>query len=377
MAHCPSAFERYVDVKAVPDMFQYPYGEARWRQVLWLFRTLVWMTVVGLQALAPVGRPVVFRSKVQHFYWADSVVSVGAERLNDKYVKNVVFALFSYWLAVALKRRMILFPCTIGPLYRKATRWLCRLVLTRVDVVYVRDKESRDIVIGLGAGAGENMICTADVAVLQESAADVEVGKVVPVWPFGTVVGLSVMRWTYVSNEVKTDLACYSSYVREMAQFADEVITRYNATIVLIPTNFPVHGCREDDLTTSREVLSQMERKGRAVLVDRLPSPGQLKAVLSRCDVNIVTRMHACILSTAAGVPTMSVNYLFKLRSYMESLGMEEYAIDIERFSCVSALGIFDRLWASRAFLRAHLRDRIAERQLHVVESVGACSAFV
>ena len=97
----------------------------------------------------------------------------------------------------------------------------------------------------------------------------------------------------------------------------------------------------------------------RIKIVDELPSALEFKSLLARSAVNVTTRMHACILSTSAFVPTMSINYLFKLKEYMDSLGMSKYSIDIEDFNAEDSLSMFDELWNTREVEKTILRNVI------------------
>ena len=69
--------------------------------------------------------------------------------------------------------------------------------------------------------------------------------------------------------------------------------------------------------------------------------------------------MHACIFSTGAGVPTISVNYLYKLREYMANLGLEDFSIDIEEFNAEWMMAAFDRMWLRRAEIRQKIQMRM------------------
>lgn len=364
MAHYPEAFAGAPGVVAVSDMFRYPFSKSRQSQVFWLAGTMLWMTAVALESLC--GRPgMLSGEKAIDLAWADVVISVGAERLNDKYPKNIAFSLYTYWLAKTMGRAVIIFPSTIGPLFRPLTRIFTRNVLKKLDLVYVRDHQSAEIVRSLKDVSAERLIECPDLAVLQnpdalDSAQFRERHRIAEQQP---IVGISAMRWTYVHNSKDTPYSNYGSYVEQMARLADTVVERYGAFVIFYPTNFPERGCREDDVSVAREIRNRMEHRNSASVLESLPSATQFQGMLSLSEVNITTRMHACILSTGAAVPTLSVNYLFKLRGYMASLGLEEFSIDIEEFNAATMIEMFDRMWRERQQWRRHLRAKIDERR--------------
>lgn len=382
MAHDPAAIERVYHRPTVRDVFEYPFKQPRLRQFLWGFKTLFWMTGVlmcvtflrNVETAADV--PIPFRKKVEPFLWAELVVSVGAERLNDKYYKNVLFSLYTYFLVRLLGRRMVLFPQTSGPFFFSWTKWLTHKVLRNVDLVYTRDGESTRLlrdVIGLPR---DKLIESVDVAVMETGISREEAFERMGIPKATPLVGISAMRWSYFKNRVETLFSNYPAYLREMARTIDVLIEKYKVTVVLFPTNFPIHGSREDDVTTCGEILSRVKRRDRAKLVYDLPTPSQLMGMLACCEVNITTRMHACILSTNAFVPTVSVNYLFKVREYMTSLGLGDFSIDIEEMNAERALAAFGRIWEEREHWRSNLRKAIGERKENLWKSMEALDAL-
>ncbi|SEM27758.1 Polysaccharide pyruvyl transferase family protein WcaK [Syntrophus gentianae] len=367
MAHYPDSFRELCQIHAVEDVFQYPFGKGRFVQVVWLCRTLIWMSIIFAQTIFfPQGKILLFKGKVREFLWADVVVSVGAERINDKFIKNICFSLYTYEIVKRLGRPMVLFPCTIGPFLFKSTQWLAATVLRHLDLIYTRDNLSFKTTCGLKGVGKKKVVNTSDVAIFQPQADRNRALNLIGAKDDEYIVGISVMRWSYVANSVDTAYSNYESYVREMAFFADNLVERYGVTVIFYPTNFPVRGCREDDVTTAREIQLRMRYKDRTRIIEKLPRPSDLKGMLACSEINITTRMHACILSTGAYVPTISINYLFKLREYMHSLGLGDFSIDIEQFNADWALKAFNLLWDKRSYWRGKIREgvRIKQEQL-------------
>lgn len=354
MAHYPQAFH-YEGIESIPDAYEYPYLKPRWFQLVWLAKTLFWLSAAYLQALILKDKPfVLFREKTRHFQWADLAVSVGAERINDKFINIQVFSLLSLGLLKAMGKRVVFFPSTVGPFFYRTTRWFASRILGGLELVYTRDHQSTLTCLETLRLDPARVVETSDVAVFQEQEGSEASRKLLdsfsgqPLPPGVPLVGLSALEWTYRANKIETPYSNFDSYLTQMARLADTVVERYGAKIVFFPTNYRVHGCREDDVEVCRKVRARMTRVTETILIDRLTSPSQFKGMLACCRVNIVTRMHACILSTGAAIPTLSVNYLFKLKEYMESLGLSEFSVDIEEFQAETLLGPFERLWKDR-----------------------------
>ena len=365
MAHYPGAF-RYEGVESVPDAFEFPYLKPRWVQVIWLAKTLLWLCAAFLQALLIKARPFpFFQEKTRHFQWADLAVSVGAERLNDKFVSSLFFSALNLRLLKAMGKRVVFFPSTVGPFLHGPTRALAAGALRGLELVYTRDRQSTETCLEELKLDPQRVVETSDVAVFQDQEGDEKSWDLLSSFrgktlgPGTPLVGISALKWTYRASKA-TPYSNYDSYLREAARLGDELAGKYGVQVALFPTNYPLHGCREDDVTVCREILGRMKRKDEAFVIDRLTSPAQFKGLLACSRVNVVTRMHACILSTGAGIPTLSINYLFKLREYMESLGLGDFTLDIDDFNAQALFPAFDKMWVERDLWAGRIRKAVA-----------------
>jgi polysaccharide pyruvyl transferase WcaK-like protein len=59
----------------------------------------------------------------------------------------------------------------------------------------------------------------------------------------------------------------------------------------------------------------------------------------------------------------MSINYLFKLKEYMQGIGLGDYTIDIEDFNAKDSSEIFSRLWKNKEILRSGLEQTMRDKQ--------------
>ncbi len=360
MAHYPSVFEKKYEVKSVRDIFNYPFNKNRFSQVIWLIKTINWMCFAWCFP-----KTAIKTKRWNDFHWADTVVSVGAERINDKYIKNEFFSLFTYAIVKKFNRKMILAPSTYGPFLYRFTRNSANYVFKKLDIIYCRDQKSYDTVSRFKNINLSKIINTSDVAIFQEWSTNY---KPTLFDNDKKLVGVSVLRWIYLANKYETPYSNYESYKKEMAVLIDSVIEKYNVNILLLPTNYPVNGCREDDVIVANEIYDLTNHKKHIRIVETLLSAYEFKSLLACCEINITTRMHACILSTSAYIPTMSVNYLFKLKEYMNSIGLDAYSVDIEDFSAFESLKIFEQLWLNRDSIKSELFKTI-ESKKHDLQS--------
>jgi polysaccharide pyruvyl transferase WcaK-like protein len=362
MAVYPQAFESLAGVeKSLPDPFDYPYRKSKAAKIKWALKTFLTMLLVRLQAKKDLKAFRSLASKFQDYLWADWVISIHAERIKESFYIDALYTLFSFHIAHLLGKKVILFPCTLGP-YGFGTRSLVDRWLRDVDLLFTRDTLSFDLAHETaGLPAGKIVEC-ADVAVMQEYLPREEALRVIGCDSEDQLVGVSVMRWRYIKGAV-SKYSTYASYVTEMAKVVDHLVANYGVKVVLYPTNYAIRGCTTDDREAIRDIYEMATQKEKIVCVEEFLSPSQLKGALSCSAVNITTRMHACIFSTGAGVPTLSVNYLYKLREYMASLGLADYSIDIEDFNAEWMLGAFEKMWHRRCEIRAQIEAGMAAKR--------------
>ncbi|NOQ24389.1 MAG: hypothetical protein GQ564_03420 [Bacteroidales bacterium] len=366
MAHYPKAFIQRYGLNSVQDFFHYPYKRSRIFQYLWLFNTLGWMFLSYV--LPDFIRKIVYKRKLKHFYWADLIVSVGAERINDKYIKAVVFAQYTYAIVKRMKKKLVIFPSTFGPFLHNWTKFLFKKVFKNIDIVYSRDNKSQLLCNELLGEKKENFIETSDVAIFQpwsdqKKKLQEKYGR--------PIIGISVMEWTYVANSHETPYSNYKAYKEQMVTLIDKIIEKYKVHVILYPTNFLVHGGRGDDVIVCDEIYKDIEYKNDTSILRDLVSPNEFKSMLSASEINITTRMHACILSTGAYVPTISINYLFKLKEYMDSLGLSEFSIDIEDFEHSIVFKMFEKMWADRIHWAKHTKEKIEYKKKDLNEALN------
>ena len=207
MAHYPSVFEDKYNVKSVPDIFKFPFNQKRLKQSVWLFKTILWMLISWLFPSMAI------KSKRWSDYrWADVVISVGAERINDKYIKNELFSLFTYAIVKKFGKKMVLFPSTYGPFLYKFTYKLSKKVFSSLDLIYARDQKSFNTLKSFDLDESK-IINTSDVAIFQEWDTCFIKYSFENNLP---IVGVSVLKWTYVANKYETPYSNYETYVREI-----------------------------------------------------------------------------------------------------------------------------------------------------------------
>jgi polysaccharide pyruvyl transferase WcaK-like protein len=395
LAQFPEHVEKFSGYPSASELIAMPFKQARVKQYIWLIKTVIWMTVHALALLlrkikVPIPHTLYTfdKSKLQALNclaWAEIVVSIGAERINDNFVKSIFFSLYMLWCAKLSGKFLVLFPMTIGPFHFSITKLLSRAMLNHCDVIFLRDQRSYDTVKELSINK-PYVISTCDVAVQQVPAPVETISRLfgqlgLPDCPLThtirraspehssginpartgliesrPLVGFSVMKWSYRKAQGPSR---YEDYKLAIARAVDYLIENAGVSIVLLATNVPVHGCREDDTKVIRELKELITNKSRVYAFENLLTPAEIKGLIGQMEMCLTTRMHACIFSTGICTPTVTINYQFKLKEYMKLLGLENYTLDIDLVNPDNLKELVAKGWQDRQRIREQLEEKM------------------
>lgn len=376
LAQTPESIHNLTGLPCYHELITLPLGQSRLKQIFWLIKTACWMFFhlfavqcrrAGIKISAS---SYTFnehaKKAIEKIQEADIVVSVGAERINDNFYKAILFSLYMLWMVKSYNKFLVLFPQTIGPFHFKITKFLSKLILNKCDVIFLRDHKSREIVKQINV-CGPIIIDTCDVAVLQSSVITDEAKKLL--YQAGIpnddkpLIGMSVMRWSYIKAEGKSG---YEEYKRAIASVADEYIEQKGARVLFIATNILTEGCREDDVAAAQDIMNLMRNGKGATILYEVYSPAQMKGIMGLLDLCMVTRMHACIFSTGIYTPTVSINYQFKLKEYMQLMGLGDYTVDIDIVTTDNLRVLMNRGWETRSANRKILEKNINDWSINL-----------
>ncbi|MHB8158534.1 MAG: polysaccharide pyruvyl transferase CsaB, partial [Desulfocucumaceae bacterium] len=178
---------------------------------------------------------------------ADLLISGGGGLLQDVTGPNsILYYLGIVTLAKILKKPVLFYGQGIGPVKTPLGRTMMRLVANRVDLITVRDRESKKELLDLG-------VIKPRVEVTADPALGLDTGEIDPgmgygllseagVPPGGNLVGVSVRRWKG-----------QGIYKESIARVCDDLIAG-GSNVVFLPMHYP------EDVAVSKEISSIMSR---------------------------------------------------------------------------------------------------------------------
>jgi len=252
---------------------------------------------------------------------AQICVSLSGETINDHYMPHMYLRLLTYHLAILRGRKFLVFPQSIGPVFRPFSKWLLRKVLGKADFIIARDNESFALAKDLWSGCKVEILFCPDVAVTQES-----VPERLPVrLQSKKVVGITV------SDIPKKEMGFDGDYLNEFLNGVGDGLDSKEYQILLMPSNYSnIDVSRDYHVCLKAKSLLEEMNFDVSILDNDVYHPDIFQGMQKNLYAFISTRMHVGILATSAGVPTLMINTQHKIRSYMMLMGMEDFVVELD-----------------------------------------------
>ncbi len=261
---------------------------------------------------------------------ADVVISGGGSLLQDVTSSmSARYYLFVIRVAGFFGRKTMIYAQGVGPLIRKSTRRAVQRTLNGVDLITVRDPDSKALLESIGVNRVPIHL-SADPSFFVEPDLDAADRLLADHGLCGQeLIGVSIRQWP---GSVE--------WVNEMAKGLREVSMALNVPLVLIPMQEPA------DAEVS-------EALGVGSVIRGITYVRTAKGLIARCRMVVGMRLHSLIFAASAGVPFIAIEYDPKVASFTS-------AVDQGRGVRVDSLKADDLMEAMMACWES--RESLAER---------------
>ncbi|MBM3746393.1 MAG: glycosyltransferase [Acidobacteria bacterium] len=222
-------------------------------------------------------------------------------------------------LACMLGRPTMMLAHGIGPLPFPDGRAVVGHLANACDLITVRDVQSKDLLVRLGV-ATSKVFVTADSAYCLSPAPDAETRRVLEAAgvPAGSFIAVSVRPWEVPGAPVGWEVP----FAAALGALSGEV----GLPVVLVP--FQTKG--PDDRVPAEQIRAAIDTPlGACVLGDGL-RPEVIAGVLRMARMVVGMRLHALILATAVGTPSVGVAYDPKVSYQMEKIGALDRCVSLD-----------------------------------------------
>ena len=293
----------------------------------WIVQIIIWLLFqklgVDIKSLFSKDKKVVLSEYLE----SDLIVSSGGGYLHDNHVSALFLALLSIFVATSLKKKVVLYSQSIGPINKNLYRPFVRSVLNKVDLILVREKISEEFLHGIGVNKPD-LIVTGDAAFVYSSMSDDEVENTVETEKIDRSkfnVGITVRHWHFPTFSNSDEM--YNNYKQVIAQISDYVIEKYDAEITFIP--MIMRDTFNDERLIAEEIISKMRCPEKARVIYNEYSPLAIRHIIGSMDLLIGTRFHSAIFAFTMRVPSIVIQYEHKAGGIMQMMGLDKYLYDI------------------------------------------------
>ncbi len=282
---------------------------------------------------------------MKHMKNAGLLISGGGTLIQDATsTKSLIYYLAVIRLALKNNVKVMLYSNGIGPLRGKNNIKRAAKTLNDVDIITLRDPQSKAVLDEIGVTQPQKLI-TADPVFGIENFAP-ERGREI-LTSFGVdsssrVLGVSVRRTRNTNPD-------FESVIAKMCDYAAE---KYGCTTVFIPMQ------TNKDEQISRSIMSRM--KSQSVIVDKRLSVEDIISVSSALSACIGMRLHSLIYSAIGNVPLIGISYDPKIKSFMDYTS-QKLCADITALDERTGISLIDDLFNNYDEIKQQLCDSYKE----------------
>jgi polysaccharide pyruvyl transferase CsaB len=277
---------------------------------------------------------------------ADLLISGGGSIFQDvTSVRSLTYYISVVALAKFLGKPVIFYAQGIGPINHAFSKYLMRLVANQVNLISLRDEDSRQYLLNLGVTRAP-LIVTADPVFSLEPEDQDKLEMSGLLQELGVTgqpkVGVSVRQWPALEG-----------HQSELARMLDGLAQK-GFHIIFIPMAYP------EDIAASRKVIDLMQEP--AVLVNRHLKSQEHLAFIANLDLLIGMRLHALIFAASRGVPFAGISYDPKIDAFLKMFNLTPLAADAPTMSQQIQNLLEDNAWLNQLKNRSmQMRARAEE----------------
>ena len=234
---------------------------------------------------------------------ADLVISGGGGLLQDVTSnRSIPYYLFILYMAKKLNKKVMFYANGVGPVFRNINKRMIKCVGNMVDLITVRDEQSRKELENLGVSKPP-IIVTADPAFVLEPIDDNTGCKMLKDLKISLTeqhprIGISVRPWNLNKSR------------KIIAEACDYLVKSHNADIIFLPMQYP------KDYHESIEIVKLMKEK--AKIIPESTGPREVLWLCGKMDIIFGMRLHALIFGAMTNVPLVGLVYDPKVEYFLE-----------------------------------------------------------
>lgn len=282
---------------------------------------------------------------------ADLFLSGGGGLIQDvTSARSAAYYLAVLGAATLLSRRTMVFAQSIGPLRRRWIRALARTVLNRVDLLTVRDQDSRRLLQEVGVKRSVEVVADPVFALDPGSGGQVRALLGRRDQPH---IGLALRPWGAID------------YLEPLIDAVRTVRDDIGAGVIVLAFH------PQRDLAVCTAAARALDAR----MISGIP-PQEMMALIGLLDVLVSVRLHALICAIAMGVAPVGVSYDPKVEGLFRRIGVGQI-LPIQALSAGPLRQALEAAWAARHTLRPRLLDQAAALRAEALRTADLAATLL
>ncbi|MDR1159284.1 MAG: polysaccharide pyruvyl transferase CsaB [Syntrophomonadaceae bacterium] len=247
-------------------------------------------------------------------------------------------------LAKFLKKPVIFYAQGVGPINRSLSKFLMRKIANKVDMITLRDDDSRRLLHDIGVTCPPQIITADPVFTLKTSRAEHETAErlLASHCTRGKIIGVAVRKWDLLY-----------SYQKSLAQVLDKLAAD-GFEILFVPFHWP------DDVKEAQTVMSFMSHQ--AGIINEHLNTASLLALSGKFHLMIGMRLHALIFAASQETVFAGISYDPKIDGFLKLYDARPLSLEPEKMLLeIDALLNNDSLRDSIIKRSVYMRDKAEE----------------
>ncbi len=270
--------------------------------------------------------------------------------------KRFILNIIGKKIAIISKKKLVIMPQTIGPFNNKLVHKIAQDILCKCKYIFTRDMISFNLAKIMNENS-YNIMWSPDMAFYMKpkEVEELQINK-----DKYELIGLNISALLYNGGYNKKNMFGFKvEYDILIDEIIKEIASNKKNKILLIP-----HVISNIDIENDLEVSIKVYERYKDILGDRIEvinipyDADEIKYIISKCDLFIGSRMHACIAAVSTNIPTMPIAYSRKFIGIWELLNMNKYVADPREQDLRSIVSIFNMLYEDKVEIVKQLQDK-------------------
>ena len=288
-------------------------------------------------------------------------ISGGGSLLQDvTSSKSLWYYLHLIQMAKKLGTPVCLYANGIGPISNEKNRRRTAGVLSGVDMITLREPESKNELGALQIDAKAISI-TADPALTLAAAPSQEIDKALRELGIeeGTrLLGISVRPWIELAPD----------FLAKLAEAVCKICQKYELVPLLIPMKYP------EDLEFSNKLAGLLSL--RSIVVKEPYSAEVTMGLIGKAEAMLAMRLHSLIYASSVCVPTVGLSYDPKVDAFMHYVDMGK-AVPVVGFEADELVKLLENAIEDRDNIQSALAQKKEELQMLAQKNAKLAATFI